>query len=74
MKNIINKKVFSINLKKMASSIARNKGDKGAIIITMGNEGTSIGVSGLDDREIQEALCTAIYYNFLVMDELIDPN
>lgn len=63
--------IFPVNLKNMASSIAKSYGDKGAIVITMGDEGIRIGVCGLDDGEVQDALCNAIYYNFCVIDGIV---
>ncbi len=51
-----------LDLTRMAASIAASYGDKGAIIITSGDDGVRIGVHGLDGREIQEALCIVIYH------------
>ena len=51
-----------LDLTRMAASISSSYGDKGAIIITSGNDGVRIGVHGLDGQEIQEALCIAIYH------------
>jgi len=48
----------------MARSIAATYGDKGAIVLTVGAEGIRVGVFGLDAREIQDALCVGIHYNF----------
>ena len=62
-------KVTPIDLKRMANSIASNYGDKGAIVISVGGDGVRIGVNGLSDREIQDALCVAIHYNFCMMEE-----
>jgi hypothetical protein len=53
-----------ITLERMARAIAANYGDKGAIVLTVGTEGVRIGVHGLDAREIQDALCVGIHYNF----------
>ncbi len=61
-------KVIPTGLKHNAASIARNYGDKGAIVITVGDEGIRIGVHGLSDRDIQDALCVAIHYNFCMME------
>ncbi len=44
-------------------------GDKGAVVITCGPDEFRIGVSGLTDRELQDALCVAIHYNFCHMEE-----
>ena len=53
--------VRPVDLTHSAAAIARNYHDKGAIIITSGDEGIRVGVHGLDLRECQDALCTAIY-------------
>jgi hypothetical protein len=57
-------KVAPLDLERMARSIAATYGDKGAIVLTVGAEGTRVGVFGLDAREIQDALCVGIHYNF----------
>ena len=49
----------------MAGSIATSYGDKGAVIITVGDGGFRVGVSNLTDRELQDALCVAIHHNLL---------
>jgi hypothetical protein len=54
--------VRPLDLTKMASSIASAYRDKGAIVITSGEDGVRIGVHGLDLREAEDALCTAIYH------------
>ncbi len=56
--------VQPVDLTRMARSIAQSYGDKGAIVLSVGEEGVRVGVHGLDAREIQEALCVGIYYNF----------
>jgi len=65
-------KVTPLDLKHMARSIAAAYGDKGAIVLTVGAEGIRVGVFGLDAREIQDALCVGIHYNF-TMDQPRDP-
>ena len=62
------KVVQPMRLERMARSIASAYGDKGAIILTVGENGIRVGVYGLDARDIQDALCVGIHYNF-VMDE-----
>lgn len=57
-------KVRPVDLKRMARSIAHTYGDKGAIVLTVGPAGVRVGVHGLDAREIQDALCVGIHYNF----------
>jgi hypothetical protein len=54
--------VRPLDLTKMAASIASTYRDKGAIVITSGDDGIRIGVHGLDLREAEDALCTAIYH------------
>lgn len=54
--------VRPIDLRRTAASIAANYGDKGAIVITSGEEGIRIGVHGLDPRDLQDALCVALYH------------
>lgn len=53
--------VRPVDLTHTAAAIARNYQDKGAIIITSGEHGIRVGVHGLDLRECEDALCTAIY-------------
>lgn len=62
-----NNKIQPLDLKRTAAAIASNHGDKGAIVITMGEEGIRVGVHGLSDKEIQDALCVVIHYNFCFM-------
>ena len=66
------KKVTPINLKKMALAIAKSYGDKGAILITVGDEGVRIGAEGLSHQDVQDALCLAIHYNFCVDEGVVD--
>ena len=49
----------------MARSIAQAYGDKGAIVITVGKDGVRVGIHGLEAREIQDALCVGLFYNFV---------
>jgi len=58
--------------REMARSIASSYGDHGAIVITVGDEGVRIGVDGLDQHQIQDALCVAIHYNFSFPDREVD--
>ncbi len=64
-----NKKVHSIRLKNMAASIAKNNGDQGAIIISFSKDELRFGVFGVSGEDIQDALCLAIYYNQVAMNE-----
>jgi len=59
-------------LKNMAMAIAKQHQHDGAILITKSEEGYHIGVSGLSDREIQEALCIGIHHNFRMMEDSAD--
>jgi hypothetical protein len=58
-------KVHPVDLERMARSIAQAYGDKGAIVITVGKDGVRIGIHGLEAREIQDALCVGLFYNFV---------
>jgi len=53
--------VRPMDLTRTAAAIASNYGDKGAIVITIGEEGTRVGVYGLDPRDLQNALRIATY-------------
>ena len=53
-------KVTPFAFRRMAKSIASTYGDDGAIIITVGKEGTRVGIEGLTPQQIQDALCVAI--------------
>lgn len=57
--------IAAIDLKRMAGSIAASYGDKGAVVITVGDSGFRIGVANLTDRELQDALCIGIHHNLL---------
>ena len=57
-------KIHPVSLKNMARKIAMDYRDKGAIIISVGDDGTQIGTIGLTHDELNIALCTAIHYNF----------
>lgn len=64
------KAVQPLNLRHTAGAIARNYGDKGAIIITFSEDGlTRVGVENLTPEELRKALCTAIHYSFVFADE-----
>ena len=60
--------VQPVDLVRMARSIAQSYGDKGAVVLTVGKNGIRIGVHGLNAREIQDALCVGIHYNFEIDD------
>ncbi len=59
-----------ISLRGVASTIAAECKDKGAVVITYGEEGIRIGVENLTPEELREALCTAIHYSFDFEEEL----
>ena len=65
MQQLKSKKIIAVDLQRMARSIAASYGDKGAIVLTVSEEGIRIGVQGLTDHEVQEALCVGIHYNML---------
>ena len=54
--------VTPVDLKRIAASISRSYADKGALVVTSGEDGIRVGVHGLDLREVQDALCVAIYH------------
>ncbi len=56
--------IIPIKLRNMARGIAKSYGDKGAIVISMGDEGIRIGTEGLSVDEVREALCVAIHYSY----------
>jgi hypothetical protein len=67
--------VQPLNLRHTAGAIARNYGDKGAIVITFSEDGlTRVGVENLTSEELCEALCTAIHYSFVFADEAKEPD
>lgn len=61
-------KTTNMPLRKMALAIARQYQHDGAILITKSADGYHIGVSGLTDQEVQEALCVGIHHNILMLD------
>ncbi len=66
------KAVQPLNLSHTAGAIARNFGDKGAIVITFSEDGlTRVGVENLTPEELREALGTAIHYSFVFADEVV---
>lgn len=58
----------AVNLERMARSIARAYGDKGAVVISVGEDGYRVGVANLTDRELQDALCVGIHHNLIRLD------
>ena len=58
MKNIL-------QLRGLAETVAAECGDKGAIVITFGEDGIRVGTEGLTPTELREALCTAIHYSYV---------
>ncbi len=61
-------KIRPIDLERTAAAIAKNYGDKGAAIVTFGEEGVRVGVSNLTPDELREALCVAVHYSFVFED------
>jgi len=68
----VKKLLNPIGLKSMARSIAQSHGDKGAIVISMGNDGIRIGTAGLTFGEVREALCVAIHHSYCFEDVCAD--
>ena len=54
-----------LDLRRTAAAIARNYGDKGAVVITYSEEGIRIGTENLTPAEVRKALCVAIHYSFV---------
>lgn len=76
MPEIDKKGVRPLSLKHTAAAVARNYGDKGAVVITYNAEkgDTRIGVENLTPEELREILCTAIHYSFVFEGEAVkDP-
>ena len=61
-------KIRPLALRRMAKAIASSYGDEGAIVISVGKEGVRIGVEDLTPKQIQDALCVAVHYNFCFSD------
>lgn len=57
--------IIPIDLRRTARAIAANYGDKGAVVITVSDEGVRIGTEGLSTDELRHALCTAMHYSFV---------
>jgi hypothetical protein len=60
---------MGINLRGIAGTVAAECKDKGAIVISYGEEGIRIGVENLTPEEVREALCTAIHYSYVFENE-----
>lgn len=52
--------IRNLPLSDMAATIARQHGDSGAIIISVGQDHTRIGFADLSGRQMLDALCLAI--------------
>ena len=61
-------KMRPLSLRHTAGAVARNYGDKGAVVITYGSDGIRIGTENLTPSELREALCTAIHYSYVFED------
>ncbi len=57
--------VHPIGLRRQAKAIASSFDDKGAIVISVGEEGVRIGTEGLTPDELRQALCIAMHYSFV---------
>ena len=58
-----------LNLRGLAGTVAAECNDKGAVVISCGNEGVRIGVENLTPLELREALCTAIHYSYVFEED-----
>ncbi len=64
--------LLNMPLRKTARAIARQHGHDGAIIITKSSDGVyHLGLSGLTDREVQDACCIGIHLNLLDIEDRI---
>ncbi len=57
--------ITPIDLRRTARAVAANYGDRGAVVITVSDEGVRIGTEGLTPDELRHALCVATHYSFL---------
>ena len=62
--------VTPVDLRRTARAIAANYGDKGAVVITVSDEGVRIGTEGLTPDELRHALCVAVNYSFVFEEPL----
>ena len=53
-----------MDLQRTAGAIAANHGDKGAIVISVSDDGIRVGTEGLTAAELRHALCVAISCSF----------
>ncbi len=60
---------MGINLRELARTIGAECKDKGAVVISYGEEGVRIGVENLTPKELREALCPAIHYSYIFENE-----
>lgn len=58
-------KLRPVDLRRMAGAVASNYGDRGAIVISVGEDGVRIGTQGLTPTEQREALAVAMHYTFV---------
>lgn len=58
-------KIRPVDLRRTAKAIASNYGDRGAIVISVGEDGVRIGTEGLTPSEQREALAVAVHYTFV---------
>jgi len=54
-----------LNLRGIAKTVAEECRDKGAVVVSYGEEGVRIGTEGLTAEELRQALCTAIHYSYV---------
>jgi hypothetical protein len=64
--------VEPIDLERTARAVASNFGDRGAVIISLGEKGVRVGAQGLTPEELRYALCVAINFSFVLEDEATD--
>lgn len=60
--------IIPVDLRRTTRAIAVNYGDKGAVVISVSDEGVRVGPEGLTPDELRHALCIAINYTFECTD------
>jgi hypothetical protein len=66
-------KVRPIDLRRTITPVAANYGDKGAVVISVSDDGVRVGIERLAPDELRHALCVVINY-FLVFEGEADKN
>ena len=62
--------IIPVDLRRTARAMAANYDDKGAVGISVNDEGVRVGTEGLTPDELRHALCVAINYTFEFEDSI----